>query len=209
MAASLIQVGVDGAVLGSDGDGGAEGLAGGVGVLADGLDVGAGVGLDALEDEALALEGVLHAGLAQVVEDDGDEVGGVAGRRGFAGRPVRAAPVAAGQHPMRRKALDRERPGHADARRVLVGLVVEQLGVGVTADGGVDLLARHALVDVGVVGDRLQHDVRNAPVDEALADVVGVTRGGRRNCRSARPRACAPSGESASSVVREARAHKT
>ena len=71
------------------------GLAGGVGVLANGLDVGAGVGLDALEDEALVLEGVLHAGLAQVVEDDGDEVGGVAGRRGFAGRPVRAAPVAA------------------------------------------------------------------------------------------------------------------
>ena len=66
----LDPLGVDGAVLGADGDGGAEGLAGGVGVLADGLDVGAGVGLDALEDEALVLEGVLHAGLAQVVEDD-------------------------------------------------------------------------------------------------------------------------------------------
>ena len=87
----MTQVGVDGAVLGADGDGGAQGLAGGVGVLADGLDVGAGVGLDALEDEALALEGVLDAGLAQVVEDDGDEVGGVAGRRGFAGRPVGAS----------------------------------------------------------------------------------------------------------------------
>ena len=138
----LDPVGVDGAVLGTDGDGGAQGLAGGVGVLADGLDVGAGVGLDALEDEALVLEGVLDAGLAQVVEDDGHEVGGVAGRRGSAGRPLRAAPVAPRQHPMRREALDRERPGHADARRVLVGLVVEQLGVGVAADGGVDLGSR-------------------------------------------------------------------
>ena len=74
--------GVDGAVLGADGDGGGQSLAGGVDVLADGLDVGAGVGLDAVEDEALLLDGVLDAGLAQVLEDDGDEVGGVAGGRG-------------------------------------------------------------------------------------------------------------------------------
>ena len=127
-----------------------------------------------------------------------DEVGGVAGRRGFAGRPVRAAAVAAGQHPVRRQALDGERPGHADARRVLVGLVVEQLGVGVAADGGVDLGARHALVDVGVVGDRLQRDVRHALVDEALADVVASrprSLGGTPVSSASR---LAPSGESAS-----------
>ena len=88
----MTQLGVDGAVLGADGDGGAQGLAGGVGVLADGLDVGAGVGLDALEDEALALEGVLDAGLAQVVEDDGDEVGGVAGRRASPAGPSAPSP---------------------------------------------------------------------------------------------------------------------
>ena len=135
----------------------------------------------------------------------GDEVGGVAGRRGFAGRPVRAAPVAAGQHPMRRQALDRERTGHADARRVLVGLVVEQLGVGVAADGGVDLGARHALADVGVVGDRLQRDVRDALVDEALADVVrvGSTRPAER--RSARPRASRPRASPASGSTGSAR----
>ena len=34
---------------------------------------------------------------------------------------------------MRREALDCERTGHEDARGVLVGLVVEQLGIGVAA----------------------------------------------------------------------------
>ena len=76
------------------------------------------------------------------------------------------------EHAMRREALDRERAGDADALVVLVGLVEEHLGVGVAGDGGVDLLARHALVDVGVVGDRLERDVRHALVDEALADVA-------------------------------------
>ena len=121
--------------------------------------------------------------------------------------PSAPFPSVARQHPMRREALDRERPGHADARVVLVGLVVEQLGVGVTADGGVDLLARHALADVGVVGDRLQRDVRDALVDEALANVARVGRGRRRDAgqlglalralRRVRER-----------VVREARAHE-
>ena len=107
----------------------------------------------------------------------------VAGRRGFAGRPAARRSRRAGQHPVRREALDRERSGHADARGVLVGLVVEQLGVGVAADGGVDLRARHALADVGVVGDRLQRDVRDALVDEALrtscewAEAAGGTPG--------------------------------
>src|SRR5665647_1888141 len=82
---------------------------------------------------------------------------------------------------MRRETLDRERPRHADARGVLVGLIVEQLGVGVAAYGGVDLLARHALADVGVIGDRLQRDVWNALVDQALADVVSVGRNRQRD----------------------------
>ena len=40
---------------------------------------------------------------------------------------------------MRRQALDRERPGDADALLVLVRLVVERLGLGVAGDRGVDL----------------------------------------------------------------------
>ncbi len=73
---------------------------------------------------------------------------------------------------MWRQALDRERPADPHPLVVLVGLVVERLGVGVAHDRPVDLFAGHALPDVGVVGDRLEHDVRHAPVDEALADVA-------------------------------------
>jgi hypothetical protein len=73
---------------------------------------------------------------------------------------------------VRRQALHGERPGDADALRVLVRLVVEEFRVGVSADGGVYLLARHALADVRVVGDGLQRDVWDALVDEAAADVT-------------------------------------
>ena len=81
---------------------------------------------------------------------------------------------------MGRQALDRERPRHADDLLVLVRSVEERLGLGVAGDGGVDLLARHALVDVGVLGDRLEGHVRHALVDEAAADVVAVAGGDRR-----------------------------
>ena len=46
---------------------------------------------------------------------------------------------------MRRQALDRERPGHADALVVFVGLVVERFGLGMAGDGGVDLLRASCL----------------------------------------------------------------
>ena len=55
---------------------------------------------------------------------------------------------------------------------VLEGLVVEQLEVGVPLDRCVDLLAGHPLLDVGVVGDRLQRDVLDPLVDEAVPDVA-------------------------------------
>ena len=73
---------------------------------------------------------------------------------------------------MRREALDRERARYADAPRVLVRLVVEQLGLGVPLDRRVDLLARHPFPDVRVVRDRLQRDVRHALVDEPLAYIT-------------------------------------
>ena len=55
---------------------------------------------------------------------------------------------------------------------VLVRLVEERLGLGVPGDRRVDLLARHAFLDVRVVGDDLERDVRHTLVDEALADVA-------------------------------------
>ena len=70
------------------------------------------------------------------------------------------------------RGFDGERPGHADRLLVLVGLVVERFALGVPGDGRVDLRPRHAFLDVRVVGDALQRDVRHALVDEALADVV-------------------------------------
>ena len=54
---------------------------------------------------------------------------------------LRSRPLLVGrEYPMRREALDRERTAHTDALVVLVGLVVEQFGLGVTLDGRVDLL---------------------------------------------------------------------
>src|SRR5665647_2041047 len=79
--------------------------------------------------------------------------------------------------------------------------------VGVAADCGVDLDARHALTDVGVVGDRLQHDVWHALADEALADVVRVGRGRRRNAGQLGLTHCALR-RVRKRVVREASAHE-
>jgi hypothetical protein len=75
------------------------------------------------------------------------------------------------QDAMRRQALDGERAGDADAFRVLVRLVVQEFGFGVAGDGRVNLLARHPLADVGVVGDGFERHVRDATIDEASADV--------------------------------------
>jgi hypothetical protein len=46
----------------------------------------------------------------------------------------------------------------------------------VPLDGGVDVLAAHALDDVGVVGDRLQRDVLDPVVHEPVPDVAGGLR---------------------------------
>jgi hypothetical protein len=73
---------------------------------------------------------------------------------------------------VRRQALHRERASDAHLLVVLVGLVVEQLGLGVAADGGVDLLPAHPLLDFRVVGDRLQGDVLHPLVDEPVTNVV-------------------------------------
>ena len=126
-------------MLRADGDGHAPGLAVGVRVLARGVQPAPGVGLQAVELQPLVLDGVLHPGFLQVVQDHGHEPArcrSPASGRLLAGRAVPRR----WKHAVRRQALHRERPGHADALVVLVGLVVEQLGVGAAGDGGVDLL---------------------------------------------------------------------
>ena len=160
----------------------------------------AGERIERIELQPLALDGVLHARLAEVVED----------HRGKAVRADHLHLPAVSAHfgqllllldadrPMRAERFDGERPGHADRLLVLVGLVVERFGLGVPGDGRVDLLPRHAFADVRVVGDGFQRDVRHALVDEALADVaVGlVPVGGILPVSSAS--FLMPSGESAS-----------
>jgi len=52
-----------------------------------------------------------------------------------------------------RQAFDGEGAGNPDPLLVFVGLVVEQLELGVPAYRRVDLIPAHAVVDVRVVGD--------------------------------------------------------
>ncbi len=100
-------------------------------------------------------------------------------------------------------------PRHADDLLVLVGAVEQGLGLGVAGDRGVDLLARHALADVRVLGDRLQGHVRHALVHEAAADVVA---GGRERAGGAWPVTSAslrmPASRVGEEVVRVLRGHQ-
>ena len=100
----------------------------------------AGVGLDRGEREPLVACGRSGCRPCEVVEDrllEGRSAVGVLGspqwsscRNGAAGK---------GQGAVRRQALDGERAGDPDLLLVLVGLVVEQLEVGVPLDRRVDL----------------------------------------------------------------------
>jgi hypothetical protein len=229
MDASLIASGPHRAVLRADVDGDALRPPRGVGVLPHGVDVQPGEGFQTLELDALALLGVLDARGAQVVEDDGHEVLRLARLLG-GNLPVHV--LVGGEDAVGREALHGEGAGDAHRLVVLVGLVVEQLGVGGAGDAGVDLLltlaprlppgrmqrrgllwprsagrtgnlplcpvlaqqpvqfagqplqfrlpARMNRVDLGVVGDGLERDVRHALVDEALADIAGGGQAGRR-----------------------------
>ena len=138
--------------------------------LALGLDVLAGEGVEPGEGDALLLVRPLHAGLAEIVEDHLAEVCG-RGERGRGGRGL-VGRRHGRQAAVRRQALHGERPGQPDDALVLVGLVVQRLGVGVPGNRLVDLFAGHALLDVGVVGDALERDVRHGAVDEPLVHVA-------------------------------------
>ena len=62
-----------------------------------------------------------------------------------------------------------------------MGLVVEQLVVGMPADCLVDSMPAHALLDVWIVSDRLQCDVLRSLVNKAVADIaLGLSRRQRR-----------------------------
>ncbi len=141
-------------MLGAEGDGDAAGDVVLVGVLAHGVYPGAGEGLQAVELEPLALDGVLDPRLLQVVENDLDEVAGAS--RGSVQCRFGCGAVATGvgrNDAVRGETFDGERTSHPDTLGVLVGLVVEHLGVGVASDCGVDLGTTHTFPDVGVIGD--------------------------------------------------------
>ena len=162
--------------------------------------------------EPLALAAVLYPGRAEVREDRLLErcvaTGSTAIVSAFTAPVPSTALPANAERAVRRQALDRERPGDPNLLRVLVGLVVEQLELGVPPDRRVDLFAAHAFLDVRVVGDRLQRDVLHSLVDESVPDVVRHL--GRRQV------ACADSSLSLATtldgvreqVVREAGTHQ-
>ena len=184
----LQQFGADRAVFGADADGDSFGVAVGVGELARGVQPFAGERFERVELQAFLLVARLDAGLAQVVEDHRAELVGTDhadGEAVFADRSFLL--LLDGQTAMRREAFDGERAGDADLAVVLVGLVEQEFSVGVFGDGGGDLRASLPLLDVRVVGDRLERDVRHTLVDEALLNVareifrrVGQARFGRR-----------------------------
>ena len=99
---------------------------------------------------------------------------------------------------MRAQRLDRERAGDADLLRVLERLVVEELEVGVPLDRRVDLARASSFLDVRVIRDRLQRDVLDAVVDEAVADVARRTAGAGGRCAVSDCSFAWPSAESAS-----------
>jgi hypothetical protein len=93
----------------------------------------------------------LHPRFPEVVEDHRREVA-PAGLL-LAGQ-LRRRPLLFGRDdPVGREALDRERAADPNSALVFIGLIKERLGLGVAADGGVDLGAGHAFADVGIVGD--------------------------------------------------------
>jgi len=135
---------------------------------AGGLEEAPGERIERLEAQALALDPVVDAGRAEVVEDRLDEAAGVLDRS----RRVDEVLGAIGDDAVGRQALDGERPGYPDDLRVDVRAVEQDFRVGVAGDRGVDLGAGHALADLGVLGDRLESHMRDALVHEALADVA-------------------------------------
>ena len=200
-------VGANRPVLGSEADSDSANLAVGVGELPFGLDPRPCVQVKAIEPDVLALEGVMHSGLAEVVENRLLE-----GRRLSVG--CRGDLRTCGRRPLvvedtvGRQALDGEPPGDPHLPAVFERLVNEQFGLGVTGDGSVNFVATHALPDIGILRDRLQRDVRNPLVDEPLLDVASIAISGRRVAREVSLFGCAFGGIG-EQVVGKSRAHQS
>ena len=90
------------------------------------------------EGNAVLLVRLLHARCLQIVEHHLREI--VPAARGIGESIDQGIVGIAGNDAMRRQALDRERPGDANARSVGVGLIVEIFEFGLGRDRGVDLL---------------------------------------------------------------------
>src|SRR5438046_2458967 len=73
---------------------------------------------------------------------------------------------------MRRQALHRKRSGNSDFLLICDGSVVEQLEFSMSLRRSVDFFAAHSLLDVWVVGDRLQRNVPHSLVDKSVPDIV-------------------------------------
>ena len=117
---------------------------------------GAGERLDAREKDALAGLAA-DAGLQQLlaplgVAERGARAGGGDVRRRVHRRLVRAVERLDYR---RGDGLDGERAGDAGPALVALRLVVEGLLIGVLGDGAVDLLGSHAILNLGVICDRL------------------------------------------------------
>ena len=161
----------DGAELGADRDRDGPGLPA-LDVLPDSLDEDARVRVEAAELEALVALGVLDAGPAEVVED--------ARRRSAPASTdgVGSAAAASSGPSTRTRWGDRlSTVNGPDTRTILRSSYGRSNRVSVSAWRAIAASIssrRHALADVGVLGDRLQGHVRHALVDEAAADVVAV-----------------------------------
>ena len=149
-------------------------LAVGVGELALGLDPRAGVEVEPVEADVLALEGVLHAGLAQVVEDRLLE------RRARRRRSAAAlsVPVGGGRSSSSTRCGERLSTVNGPVTRTFLRSSYGwSTSISLSACRAIAASISSRLMpslDVRVLRDRLQRDVRHPPVDEALADVAGV-----------------------------------
>ena len=109
-------------------------------VAAFGADEIAGPGRERGEGDLVFLVRLLHAGGLQVLQDHLGESLLVRVFGASSQRIDQLVVLIHAEDAMRREALDRERPGHADLLLVVVGLVVEVFKLGLGGDGGVDLL---------------------------------------------------------------------
>ena len=109
-------------------------------VVALGAEIGAGPGDEGVEVDLIFLVGLLDAGRPEVFQDQFREVLLRRVAQARFRQIDRIALLVDRQRTVRRQTLYRERTGHADLLLILVGLIIEVLGLRLRGDGGIDLL---------------------------------------------------------------------